>query len=67
MGIYTGAMFDNYIRRTPRPQDANRNKAILDRIPEGHWGKPEDIAGGCMFLASGDPDYLNIDGGWLGR
>jgi 2-deoxy-D-gluconate 3-dehydrogenase len=53
-------------------EDANRNKAILDRIPEGRWGKPEDIAGGCIFLASGDSDYLNgavlnLDGGWLGR
>jgi 2-deoxy-D-gluconate 3-dehydrogenase len=53
-------------------EDTNRNKAILDRIPEGRWGKPEDIAGGCVFLASGDSDYLNgavinIDGGWLGR
>lgn len=53
-------------------EDANRNKAILDRIPEGRWGRPEDIAGGCVFLASGDSDYLNgavlnIDGGWLAR
>ena len=53
-------------------EDANRNQAILDRIPESRWGKPEDIAGGCVFLASGDSDYLNgailnIDGGWLGR
>jgi 2-deoxy-D-gluconate 3-dehydrogenase len=53
-------------------EDADRNKAILERIPEGRWGKPEDIAGGCVFLASGDSDYLNgavinIDGGWLGR
>jgi len=53
-------------------EDANRNKAILDRIPEGRWGRAEDIAGGCVFLASGDSDYLNgaiinIDGGWLGR
>jgi 2-deoxy-D-gluconate 3-dehydrogenase len=53
-------------------EDANRNKAIIDRIPEGRWGKPEDIAGGCVFLASGESDYLNgailnIDGGWLGR
>ena len=53
-------------------EDTNRNQAILDRIPEGRWGKPEDIAGGCVFLASSDSDYLNgavinIDGGWLGR
>jgi len=53
-------------------QDAKRNQAILDRIPEGRWGTPEDIAGGCVFLASSDADYLNgtilnIDGGWLAR
>ena len=53
-------------------EDAARNQAILDRIPENRWGKPEDIAGGCVFLASPDADYLNgaiinIDGGWLGR
>src|SRR5882672_7209232 len=53
-------------------EDPVRNKAILDRIPEGRWGAAADIAGGCVFLASGDSDYLNgavlnIDGGWLGR
>jgi len=53
-------------------EDARRNQAILDRIPEGRWGRPEDIAGGCVFLASPEADYLNgavinIDGGWLGR
>jgi len=53
-------------------EDPARNQAILDRIPEGRWGAAEDIAGGCVFLASGDADYLNgvvlnIDGGWLGR
>ena len=53
-------------------EDANRNKSILERIPEGRWGRPEDIAGGCIFLVSQDSDYLNgavinIDGGWLAR
>lgn len=53
-------------------EDPVRNKAILDRIPEGRWGEAEDIAGGCLFLASDDAHYLNgavlnIDGGWLGR
>jgi 2-dehydro-3-deoxy-D-gluconate 5-dehydrogenase len=52
--------------------DADRNRAILERIPEGRWGKPEDIAGAAVFLASEDADYLNgailnIDGGWLAR
>jgi 2-deoxy-D-gluconate 3-dehydrogenase len=53
-------------------EDLKRNQAILDRIPEGRWGRSEDIAGGCVFLASPESDYLNgavinIDGGWLGR
>jgi 2-dehydro-3-deoxy-D-gluconate 5-dehydrogenase len=53
-------------------ENSARNQAILDRIPEGRWGRPEDIAGGCVFLGSADANYLNgailnIDGGWLGR
>ena len=53
-------------------EDPVRNQAILDRIPEGRWGQAADIAGGCVFLAGGDSDYLNgaiinIDGGWMGR
>lgn len=53
-------------------EDAVRNKAIQDRIPEGRWGSPEDIAGTIVFLASPDANYLNgtvlnVDGGWLAR
>jgi len=53
-------------------EDPVRSKAILDRIPEGRWGRPEDIAGAALFLASKDADYLNgtimnVDGGWLAR
>jgi 2-deoxy-D-gluconate 3-dehydrogenase len=56
----------------PLREDPQRNQSILERIPENRWGNPEDIAGGCVFLASSDSDYLNgsiinIDGGWLGR
>ena len=53
-------------------EDPVRNKAILDRIPEGRWGDANDIAGGCMFSALSNSDCLNgaglnIDGGWPGR
>ena len=53
-------------------EDPKRNKAILDRIPAGRWGKPEDIAGMIVFLSSAASDYMNgaivpVDGGWLGR
>lgn len=53
-------------------EDPVRNKAIQDRIPEGRWGRPEDIAQPVVFLASNDSDYMNgavinVDGGWLAR
>ena len=52
--------------------DAERNKAILDRIPMGRWADPQDIAGAVTFLASPAARYvtgvtLPVDGGWLGR
>jgi 2-deoxy-D-gluconate 3-dehydrogenase len=53
-------------------EDAVRNQAILERIPAERWGKPQDIAGPCVFLASSASDYINgytiaVDGGWLAR
>jgi 2-deoxy-D-gluconate 3-dehydrogenase len=53
-------------------EDASRQRSILERIPENRWGRPEDIAGSCVFLASNDADYLNgavlnVDGGWMAR
>jgi len=56
----------------PIREDEKRNQTILDRIPEGRWGEPEDIAGSCLFLSSADANYLNgtilnVDGGWLSR
>ena len=52
--------------------DAERNAAILARIPAGRWGSPEDMGGAAVFLASAASDYchgsvLVIDGGWLAR
>lgn len=52
--------------------DAVRNKAILDRIPAGRWGVPEDLQGAVVFLASPASSYMNgytvaVDGGWLAR
>jgi 2-dehydro-3-deoxy-D-gluconate 5-dehydrogenase len=49
-----------------------RNRQILERIPAGRWGNPEDLAGAAVFLASSASDYIHghllvIDGGWMGR
>lgn len=53
-------------------EDPVRNKAILDRIPAGRWGQPEDLMGVVVFLASAASDYIQgytiaVDGGWLSR
>ncbi|POY35841.1 2-deoxy-D-gluconate 3-dehydrogenase [Solitalea longa] len=53
-------------------KDADRSKSILDRIPAGRWGTPEDFDGITVFLASKASDYVNgaiipVDGGWMGR
>lgn len=49
-----------------------RDRQISERIPAGRWGKPEDMAGAVVFLASPASDYLHghllvVDGGWLAR
>ncbi|MFC3025300.1 2-dehydro-3-deoxy-D-gluconate 5-dehydrogenase KduD [Vibrio zhugei] len=52
--------------------DTERNKEIVERIPAGRWGTPDDLAGPCVFLSSNASDYVNgytlaVDGGWLAR
>jgi 2-deoxy-D-gluconate 3-dehydrogenase len=53
-------------------QDEVRNRQILERIPAGRWGEPEDLAGAAVFLSSSASDYMHghvlvIDGGWMAR
>jgi len=52
--------------------DPARNQAILDRIPAGRWGTPDDLKGSVVFLASDASNYMQgavvpVDGGWLAR
>ena len=52
--------------------DPARSRQILERIPAGRWGTPEDLAGVAVFLSSRASDYihgtvLTVDGGWMGR
>ena len=53
-------------------EDPDRSASILSRIPAGRWGRPEDLGGATVFLASPAAAYvtgviLPVDGGWLGR
>jgi len=53
-------------------QDEKRNKSIMERIPAGRWGDPNDLKGAVVFLASKASNYMHgsillVDGGWMGR
>ena len=74
-GITTNAIAPGYMATDNTTQlraDEARNAAILERIPAGRWGLPEDLGGAVVFLASKASDYVNgytvaVDGGWLAR
>ncbi len=74
-GVNVNAIAPGYINTDNTEalrNDADRSKAILDRIPAGRWGLPEDIAGPTVMLASDASNYMNgtivtVDGGWMGR
>ena len=48
-----------------------KKRLVGEAVPYGRMGRPEDIAGAAVFLASSDSDYilaqtLNVDGGnWM--
>ncbi|MDO6731799.1 SDR family oxidoreductase [Marinovum sp. 2_MG-2023] len=74
-GVNVNAIAPGYIA-TDNTQalqdDPDRSKSILERIPAGRWGTPQDFAGPAVFLASPASDYVNgeilvVDGGWMGR
>jgi 2-deoxy-D-gluconate 3-dehydrogenase len=74
-GIQVNAIAPGYIatdNTLPLRNDETRNRQILERIPTGRWGDPEDIAATAVFLSSPAANYitgtvLNVDGGWLAR
>ena len=73
--INVNAIAPGYMRTTNTAAleaDETRNRQILERIPAGRWGAPEDVAGAAVFLSSAASDYVNghvlvVDGGWMGR
>ncbi len=75
LGIAVNAIAPGYMATNNTKalrENAARSKAILDRIPAGRWGLPDDLAGAVVFLASRASDYVNghvlvVDGGWLAR
>jgi 2-dehydro-3-deoxy-D-gluconate 5-dehydrogenase len=74
-GINVNAIAPGYIQTNNTvalQNDAARNQQIVARIPAGRWGRPEDLGGAAVFLASSASDYVDghilaVDGGWLAR
>jgi 2-deoxy-D-gluconate 3-dehydrogenase len=74
-GINVNAIAPGYIatnNTAALQDDETRNRQILERIPAGRWGRPDDLGGAAVFLASSASDYVHghilaVDGGWLAR
>ncbi len=74
-GINVNAIAPGYMETNntePLRRDADRTRAITERIPAGRWGRPDDLQGAAIFLASPASDYVNghvliVDGGWMAR
>ena len=74
-GVNVNAIAPGYIKtdNTQALQDNEvRNRQILERIPSGRWGTPDDFKGIVVFLSSDASNYINgetilVDGGWIGR
>jgi 2-deoxy-D-gluconate 3-dehydrogenase len=74
-GINVNAIAPGYYAtemNIPLMEDPARNKLILDRVPAGRWGLPEDLVGALIFLSSSASDYVHgvvlpVDGGFMAR
>lgn len=73
LGIQVNGIAPGYVATDltkPTIDDPTIGPQFLARIPTGRWGKPEDIIGAALFLASSHSDYITgtilpVDGGFL--
>jgi NAD(P)-dependent dehydrogenase (short-subunit alcohol dehydrogenase family) len=69
-GVNVNAVAPGMIRiETPHPAALDED-ALVRRIPAGRRGRPADVVGPVLFLASREADYVHaqtlvVDGGWL--
>lgn len=74
-GVQVNAIAPGYIETDNTAlirEDEARRRTIDDRIPAGRWGRPDDLVGAAVFLASRASDYVHghvlvVDGGWMAR
>ncbi len=68
--IYPGVI--NTAMAEPLKEDKSKYEKALSWHPMGHFGEPEDVAYGVLYLASDESKFLTgselvIDGGWTAR
>ena len=74
-GVRVNAIAPGYVKTEMTEvlqSDPIRSKQILERIPAGRLGSPDDLRGPVVFLASDASRYVHgetlvVDGGWMGR
>ena len=74
-GVRVNAIAPGYIKTEMTAvlqSDPVRSRQILERIPAGRYGSPDDLRGPVVFLASDASRYVHgetlvVDGGWMGR
>jgi 2-deoxy-D-gluconate 3-dehydrogenase len=74
-GVNVNAIAPGYVKTAFNAHvwgDERRSEKILDRVPIGRWGRPEDLGGAVVFLASPASDFVHgvvlpVDGGWMSR
>jgi gluconate 5-dehydrogenase len=71
-GINVNAIGPGYIATeltAPLQADAEFSRWVLSKTPLGRWGRPEDLVGTAVLLASQAGDFITgqifyVDGGW---
>ena len=74
-GVRVNAIAPGYVKTEMTAvlqSDPLRSRQILERIPAGRLGSPDDLRGPVVFLASDASRYVHgetliVDGGWMGR
>ncbi|MGH2689670.1 MAG: SDR family NAD(P)-dependent oxidoreductase, partial [Actinomycetota bacterium] len=68
-GVRVNAISPGYVETDlTRDADPSFRAGTIGRIPLGRWGRPEEVAGAAVYLASDASSYLTganlvIDGG----
>jgi NAD(P)-dependent dehydrogenase (short-subunit alcohol dehydrogenase family) len=69
-GLMDTPMAKQFLKRTEEDNFEKNKKMVVDRIPMGRMGKPEEVAMAALYLASDESSFttgtvIPVDGGYL--